>query len=92
METEYESHLNSQDIVLQDPNNNVIAFVRPTRPTHYQGLGDVYAELHFICAAGTGVVMHPPFMDLVIVTAMLYKFALAFHLCSALRSPTYFVY
>ena len=70
----------SQDIVLQDPNNNVIAFVRPTRPTRYQGLGDVYAELHFVPRAGAGVVMHPPLMDTVTVTAMLYRFALAFNL------------
>jgi hypothetical protein len=70
----------SQDIVLQDPNNNVIAFVRPTRPTRYQGLGDVYAELHFVRAAGAGVVMHPPLMDTVTVTAMLYRFASAFNL------------
>ncbi|KAH9999397.1 hypothetical protein BJV77DRAFT_1064298 [Russula vinacea] len=70
----------SQDIVLQDPNNNVIAFVRPTRPTRYQGLGDVYAELHFVRSAGAGVVMHPPLMDTVTVTAMLYRFASAFGL------------
>jgi len=70
----------SQDIVLQDPNNNVIAFVRPTRPTRYQGLGDVYAELHFVRTAGAGVVMHPPLMDTVTVTAMMYRFASAFNL------------
>ncbi|KAF8505534.1 hypothetical protein F5888DRAFT_1649849 [Russula emetica] len=70
----------NQDIVLQDPNNNVIAFVRPTRPTRYQGVGDVYAELHFVRAAGAGVVMHPPLMDTVTVTAMLYRFASAFNL------------
>lgn len=44
---------------LQDPNNNVIAFVRPTRPTRYEGLGDVYAELHFVRSAGAGVVVCP---------------------------------
>jgi len=44
---------------LQDPNNNVIAFVRPTRPTRYQGVGDVYAELHFVRSAGAGVVVCP---------------------------------
>ena len=70
----------SQDIVLQDPNNNVIAFVRPTRPARYQGLGDVYAELHFVHSAGTGVLMPPPLMDTVTVTAMLYRFASAFNL------------
>ena len=71
---------NSQDIVLQDPNNNVIAFIRRTRPTRYQGLGDIYAELHFIRWAGAGVVMHPPLMDMVTVAAMLYRFASAFDL------------
>ncbi|KAN0133479.1 hypothetical protein V8E53_008647 [Lactarius tabidus] len=70
----------SQDIVLQDPNNNVIAFIRPTRPTRYQGLGDVYAELHFARTAGAGIVMHPPLMDMVTVTAMLYRFTSAFNL------------
>jgi hypothetical protein len=50
---------NSQDIVLQDPNNNVIAFVRPTRPTRYDQIGDVYTELHFVRSAGAGVVVWP---------------------------------
>ncbi|KAF8268300.1 hypothetical protein EI94DRAFT_1771662 [Lactarius quietus] len=53
---------NSQDVMLLDPNNNVIAFIRPTR-ARYQGVGDVYAELHFVRTAGAGVVMHPPLMD-----------------------------
>ena len=66
--------------MLQDPNNNVIAFIRHTRPTCYQGRGDVYAELHFTREAGAGVVMHPPFIPLVIVAALLYRFALAFNL------------
>jgi len=70
----------NQDIVLQDPNNNVIAFVRPTRPTRYQGIGDVYAELHFVRTAGHGMVTHPPLMDTVTVTAMLYRIASAFNL------------
>lgn len=70
----------SQDIVLQDPNSNVIAFVRPTSPVRYPGIGDVHAELHFVRAAGAGVVMHPPLMDTVTVTAMLYRFASAFNL------------
>jgi hypothetical protein len=70
----------TQDIVLQDLNNNVIAFVRPTRPTRYPGLGDVYVELHFVRSAGAGVVMNPSLMDTVTVTAMLYRFAMAFNL------------
>jgi hypothetical protein len=44
---------------LLDPNNNVIAFVHPTRPTRFQGVGDVYAELHFVRSAGAGVVVCP---------------------------------
>ena len=69
----------SRDIVLQDPNNNVIAFIRPTRPTRHH-FGEVCAELHFVPSAGTGVVMHPPLMDTVTVTAMLYRFVSAFDL------------
>lgn len=64
---------NSSDILLQDANGVVIAFFRPTRQTRYQ-LGDVYGELHFIRTAGSGTVMHPPIMDHVTVTAMLYRF------------------
>ncbi|RDB22719.1 hypothetical protein Hypma_010393 [Hypsizygus marmoreus] len=63
----------NQDILLQDANGAVIAFFRPTRPTRYQ-IGDVYGELHFIRTAGAGTVMHPPIMDTVTVTAMLYRF------------------
>ncbi|KAF8261599.1 hypothetical protein EI94DRAFT_1512424, partial [Lactarius quietus] len=73
---------NSRDIVLQDHKNNVIAFIRPTQPIRHQGPGDVYGELHFLrsAGAGIGIVMHPPLMDLVTVTAMLYRFASAFDL------------
>ncbi|KAI9429840.1 hypothetical protein BJY52DRAFT_1219392 [Lactarius psammicola] len=70
---------NSPDVVLQDPNDDVIAFIRPTRPTRHQ-MGEVYAELHLVRSAGAGVVTHPPLMDMVTVTAMLYRFASAFNL------------
>jgi len=69
----------TQDILLQDANNVVIAFFRPTRPTRYQ-IGDVYGELHFIRTAGTGTVMHPPIMDSVVVTIMLYRFCAEWNL------------
>ncbi|KAF8916847.1 hypothetical protein CPB85DRAFT_255431 [Mucidula mucida] len=69
----------NSDVLLQDHNGNVIAFFRPTRPTRYQ-IGDVYGELHFIRAAGSGTVMHPPIMDMVTVTAMLYRFCAMFNL------------
>ncbi|KAK7695696.1 hypothetical protein QCA50_000332 [Cerrena zonata] len=67
------------DIVLEDHNSNVIAFYRPVRPVRYN-LGDVYGELHFCRSAGAGIVMHPPLMDTVTVTAMLYRFVMAFGL------------
>ena len=70
----------AQDVLLQGPNNNVIAFIRPTRPTRYQGLGDVYAELHFVRSVDAGVVMHTSLMDMVTVTAMLYRFVEALNL------------
>ncbi|KAF9008874.1 hypothetical protein BDQ17DRAFT_1349113 [Cyathus striatus] len=69
----------SPDILLQDANENVIAFFRPTRLTRYQ-IGDVYGELHFIRTAGAGTVTHPPIMDTVTVTAMLYRFCMAWNL------------
>ncbi|TCD71303.1 hypothetical protein EIP91_011074 [Steccherinum ochraceum] len=67
------------DVVLEDHNDAVIAFYRPVRPVRYN-LGDVYGELHFCRNAGAGVVMHPPLMDTVTVTAMLYRFAIAYNL------------
>ncbi|KAF4574817.1 hypothetical protein EYR40_005444 [Pleurotus pulmonarius] len=70
---------NGNDVVLQDQNNNVIAFFRPIRQTRYQ-IGDVYGELHFVRTAGAGTVMHPPIMDTVTVTAMLYRFCAAWNL------------
>ncbi|OCH88310.1 hypothetical protein OBBRIDRAFT_94277 [Obba rivulosa] len=68
---------NSSDIV--DQNNNVIAFYRSIRPARYN-IGEVHGELHFVRNAGAGVVMHPPLMDLVTVTAMLYRFCMAYGL------------
>ncbi|KAM6495736.1 hypothetical protein JOM56_008442 [Amanita muscaria] len=67
------------DILLQDSNGDVIAFFRPTKRTRYQ-IGDVYGELHFLRNAGAGTVMHPPMMDTVTVTAMLYRFCAAWNL------------
>ncbi|GJE84663.1 hypothetical protein PsYK624_007390 [Phanerochaete sordida] len=69
----------TNDIWLQDQNGNVIAFYRPIRPVRYN-IGDVYGELHFCRNAGAGVVMHPPLMDTVTVTAMLYRFVITFGL------------
>ncbi|KAI0079658.1 hypothetical protein K474DRAFT_1639119 [Panus rudis PR-1116 ss-1] len=73
------SHNQYNDFVLEDHNANVIAFYRPVRPVRYN-LGDVYGELHFCRNAGAGVVMHPPLMDTVTVTAMLYRFVLQYGL------------
>jgi len=70
---------NNADIVLQDSNGVIVAFFRPTRQTRYQ-IGDVYGELHFIRPAGSGTVMHPPIMDMVTVTMMLYRFCAAWGL------------
>ncbi|OBZ76199.1 hypothetical protein A0H81_03580 [Grifola frondosa] len=44
------------DVVLQDHNDNVIAFFRPTRPARYN-IGEVHGELHFVRNAGAGVVV-----------------------------------
>ncbi|KIK02841.1 hypothetical protein K443DRAFT_677299 [Laccaria amethystina LaAM-08-1] len=66
----------SPDILLQDANDIVVAFFRPTGKTRYQ-IGDVFGELHFIRTAGAGTVMHSPIMDMVTVTAMLFRFCTA---------------
>ncbi|EIW61713.1 uncharacterized protein TRAVEDRAFT_143777 [Trametes versicolor FP-101664 SS1] len=65
------------DIELLDQNENIIAFYRPTRPQRYN-IGEVYGELHFVRNAGAGVVMHPPLMDTVTVTAMLYRWVVVY--------------
>ncbi|KAF8206872.1 hypothetical protein K438DRAFT_1917657 [Mycena galopus ATCC 62051] len=70
---------NNTDIVLQDANGAIVAFFQPMRQMRYQ-IGDVYGELHFLCNAGSGTVMHPPIMDTVTVTAMLYRFCVAWNL------------
>ncbi|VDB83306.1 unnamed protein product [Peniophora sp. CBMAI 1063] len=69
-----------EDVHLLDPNNAVIAKIKQCRPARYPGLGDVYYELEFLRSAGQGVVMHPPLMDTVTVTAMLYRFATQYNL------------
>ncbi|KAL4076019.1 hypothetical protein J3A83DRAFT_2104205 [Scleroderma citrinum] len=69
----------SPEILLEDSAGNVVAFFRPTRPTRYQ-IGDVYGELHFLRNAGAATITHPPIMDTVTVTAMLYRFCQAFGL------------
>ncbi|KAF9779485.1 hypothetical protein BJ322DRAFT_354871 [Thelephora terrestris] len=66
-------------IVLQDPNGHIIARLQNVTPTKYN-IGDVFRELHYFRTAGAGVVMHPPLMDTVTVTAMLYQFVTAFGL------------
>lgn len=69
----------SPDVVLEDSAGNTVAIFRPTRPTRYQ-IGDVYGELHFLRNAGAATITHPPIMDTVTVTAMLYRFCQAFGL------------
>jgi len=69
------SPTNPAEVVLQDPNGNVIAMVRRIRPTRFP-LGDVYAELHFM-QSNTGV-MPTLLADTVCVTAMLYRFCIAY--------------
>ncbi|KZP24637.1 hypothetical protein FIBSPDRAFT_784497 [Athelia psychrophila] len=70
----------SRDILLQDPNGHVIALFRPTRPTAMINVGEVHGELHFFRNVGACTVMHPPIMDCVTVTAMLFRFCSAFGL------------
>ncbi|KLO12834.1 hypothetical protein SCHPADRAFT_398349 [Schizopora paradoxa] len=68
---------NGSDVVLEDPYGSKIACLRPTRPTRYP-IGDVHFELHFY--KSTTSVLLPPLMDTITVTAMLYRFCMAYGL------------
>jgi hypothetical protein len=46
---------------LVDPNGNVVAIYRPTRPTRYQ-IGDVHGELHFFPQSGACTVVRPSYL------------------------------
>jgi hypothetical protein len=46
---------------LMDPNGNVVAIYRPTRPTRYQ-IGDVHGELHFFPQSGACTVVRPSYL------------------------------
>ncbi|KAL1735791.1 hypothetical protein EV714DRAFT_267341 [Schizophyllum commune] len=65
---------NGVDVVLQDANSNVIAFYHPHNPPTQYTKYEVHGELHFVRSAGAGTVTHPPMMDMVVITAMLYRF------------------
>jgi len=60
------------ETMLYDQGGHVIAFFRQVRAARSPN-GDVHYELHFIEDAGSGTVLHPPLMDAVLVTAMLYR-------------------
>ncbi|TDL23492.1 hypothetical protein BD410DRAFT_857724, partial [Rickenella mellea] len=64
------------DVLLQDRYGDVIAFVRPVRRTRYP-VGDVYAELHFVSPSVVSTAS-PQMMDAVTVSAMLYRYCMAF--------------
>lgn len=67
----------SGDILLQDVAGKLVAFYRPTRPMRYTfddgTVADVFGELHF-STDGNTTVTHPPMMDTITVTALLYRF------------------
>ncbi|CAE6408295.1 unnamed protein product [Rhizoctonia solani] len=69
----------SQDLLLKDSRGNVIAFYRPT-PVKKFNVGEVYGEMHFVTGAGAGTVLHPPLMDMVCVTALLYRLVSMYNL------------
>ncbi|KAI0673223.1 hypothetical protein C8Q78DRAFT_1068627 [Trametes maxima] len=69
----------TSEIVLQDSRHNVIASFRQTRPQRYN-VGDVYGELRLLRNPGAEFVMHPPFMDMIVTTAMLYRYVTLFGL------------
>jgi len=64
---------------LHDASGNVIACFVPIRPKQSQ-YGNIYGELHFFSGAGMGTVTHPPMMDMVILTAMIYRYVTMYNL------------
>ncbi|KAH7344882.1 hypothetical protein B0J17DRAFT_18988 [Rhizoctonia solani] len=69
----------TQDLLLKDSRENVIAFYRPT-PVKRFNVGEVHGEMHLIADAGAGTVLHPPLMDMVCVTALLYRLVSMYNL------------
>jgi len=61
----------SSEYILEDFNGSVIAFYRPIFPSRKYNIGEVFGELCFVANAGSGMVLHPPLMDMVCLTAML---------------------
>lgn len=62
--------ISSEDFVLEDYMGNVIARFRPV-PGRKYNIGEVHGELLLADSAGKGMVLHPPLMDMVCLTAML---------------------
>ncbi|KAG8907221.1 hypothetical protein FRB99_005045 [Tulasnella sp. 403] len=54
----------SAEYILEDFNGNVIAFYRPIFPSKKYNIGEVHGELCFVANAGSGMVLHPPLMDM----------------------------
>jgi len=69
----------SYDVLLHDGGANVIACFRPIRPKQ-SSHGDIYGEIFFYPSAGTGTVTHPPMMDMVVLTAMIYRYVTMYNL------------
>ncbi|CAE6440798.1 unnamed protein product [Rhizoctonia solani] len=69
----------NQDLLLKDSRGNVIAFYRPTQVKKFN-VGEVHGEMHFVTGAGAGTVLHPPLMDMVCVTALLYRLVSMYNL------------
>jgi len=69
----------SYDVLLCDSADKVIARFHPVRPTASQ-YGNVYGELHFYPGVGMGTVTHPPMMDMVILTSMIYRYVTRYDL------------
>ncbi|KAG9019000.1 hypothetical protein FRB90_007380 [Tulasnella sp. 427] len=59
------------DFVLEDFSGTVIAMFRPIYPGKKYNIGEVHGELLLVDNAGRGMVLHPPLMDMVCLTAML---------------------
>ena len=78
--------LSSPALQLQDQNDVVIAFFRPTRPQRYN-IGEVHGELHFVRNAGAGVVVRVPSFPLLLLPPHSSLRLVAFTLFPPSRAP-----
>lgn len=72
----WQPNAHGPETLLYDDTGAIVAFYRPVAPVRYQSPPvEVHGELHLFRTAGRGTVTHPPVMDVVAISCMLYRFS-----------------